>query len=523
MKNKIKIIITILAFLVFPFSANALSVTCSGPGTVTVGQTFTVTISASSDIDTYWNGNAVNYSSNLKSNFGSGSYVEAGASRGVSKTYSFTALSVGNATINQTVSYANQSTDYNDRSQTSSTCNINIVAATSNNSSNNNSGKTQANVSNAVKKKPDPNKSSNNNLKSITIDGVELVPEFNKDTLEYSSTVEGNVEKITINAEVEDGKSYIEGLGEKELQEGLNEFTLVVTAENGNIKEYKISISRKEKNPIEVVINGKKYTVVKKESDLEIPEGFERKTITIKDEEVVAYENKYTNKIIVVLVDEDGDPGFFSYDEKNNKYTRYIELISNQIKLMLIDPNDDIPFKYKKVTFTIDGQKIDGYYYKAKSKFRLVYAINLETGEEGFYQYDMDQKTFQRFYNDQVEEYTVYGKYIMYGAIGVAGLLLILFISVIVLSSKNRKLKKKLKNNIAPKKEVKEEVKEVPKTLTRAERLKLKEQEAPKKEVEEKTTVLELDKTKELTSREQKRLEKEKQKKLKEEANEFLK
>lgn len=558
MKKKIIILSTFLMLLIFPLSAKAVSVRCSGPASVTVGQTVTVTISGSADVDTYWNGSIVNYSSNLRSNFGNGSYVESGAKKSVSKQYSFTALSVGTATVSQTVNYANSETDYNDRSAASNNCTINIVAANSSNSSNNNSGKTQASVSNANKKKPDPNKSSNNNLKSITIEGVELSPEFNKDTLEYGATVEGNIEKITVNAEAEDGKSHIDGLGEKELVEGLNEIVIYVNAENGDVKEYKINITRKEKNPIEVVIDGKKYTVVKKETEMEVPEGFEKKTITINEEEVVAYESKYTSSVLVVLVDEEGNTGFYIYDAKKNTYTRYIEFKSKEIKLMLLEPKEDIPFKYKKSTFTIDGQKINGYCYKAKSKFRLVYGINMDNGDEGFYLYDMEQKTFQRFYNDQLEEYVVYGKYALYIAAGVVGVLLILFISVIVLSTKNRRLKKKLKNSPVEE-EPKEEKKEEPRALTRAERLKMKEEaakaleaeeqkeeekpskkelkrlekEAKLKEKEEKKLAKEEPKEEpsveteespeDFNTKELKRIQKEEAKKLKEEAKDFLK
>ena len=505
MKKKILFLMVLSLFLV-PFKAFAISgsVSCSpGSKIVTVGETFTVTISGRADSSTDWAAADVVNVTGVLSLVGDGgrSFFQQDAGS-FSKTYTIKANAVGSGSVNQLISYTTNPETGEDTSVWSSKCNITVVAANSSNSSNNNSSKTQASISNTTKKKPDPNKSSNNNLKSITIEGVELTPEFNKDTLEYSAIVEGNVEKIFVSAEAEDGKSSIEGLNERTLEEGLNEIILYVHAENGDTKEYKLNITRKEKNPIEVVIDGKKYTVVKKETEMELPDGFEKETIKIQEEDVVAYTNEKAGRTLVVLIDEEGNTGFYIYNSSKNTYTRYIEFKSKEIKLMITEPKEEIPFRYKKSTFTINGQKVNGYYYKSKAKFRLVYGVNMETGEEGFYQYDMEQKTFQRFYNDQVEEYTVYGKYIMYAGIGLVALLLLLFITTISLSIKNRKLKKKIKG----------EIKEEKKPQTREERLKLKEENAKKEEIPTKEEV----DTKAL-KKEEKRLAKEAKLKEKEE------
>ena len=95
----------------------------------------------------------------------------------------------------------------------------------------------------------------NNYLKSLSIDGIKLNPAFNKDKLEYTAVVPGDKEKITIKGELEDDKASVEGLGEVELKEGINRIEIKVTAENGEARKYIISITRKEKNPIEITIN----------------------------------------------------------------------------------------------------------------------------------------------------------------------------------------------------------------------------------------------------------------------------
>lgn len=548
--KKIKIfLLTLLALL--PIGAKAASVHCSAPATAVSGSTFTVRFYGSlGGAGGIWFGQI--YASGNAERVSGDPVFGGEETQNFSRTVTYKAGNPGTASF--TADGVDAASDIEQISD-SDTCTVTIVAANSSNSNNNNKPKTNNN-----NKKPDPNKSSNNNLKSITIEGVELSPEFNKDTLEYSAVVEGDIEKITVNAEAEDSKSNIDGLGEKDLQEGLNEITLYVNAENGDVKEYKINITRKEKNPIIVTIDGKKYTVVKKETEMELPEGYNKETIMINDMEVTAYTNEKVGRTLVVLVDEEGNTGFFIYDNKKDTYTEFKEFDSKKLKILITsNPGEAIPFGYKKITFTINGQKVNGYCYKTSDKFRLVYGVDLESGDEGFYQYDMKQKTFQRYNGHQLKDYVKYAKYALYAAGGLLLLFLIFFVSTISLAVKNRKLKKNNKDEVkeAPKKkeEPKEEVKEETKPLTRSERLKLKEETAKefmnKKELgevsddlsyrelrkqvkqkeKEEMKLAKKEEPKELTDtktevldkRELKRLQKEKERKLKEEADNFLK
>ena len=95
-----------------------------------------------------------------------------------------------------------------------------------------------------VQQQPQVQKSTNNYLKSLSVEGCSISPAFNKDTLEYSCK-DLMIDKITINAEVEDSKAYLTGTGEKELFNGDNNFEVVVTSESGAQKVYKLLINKK--------------------------------------------------------------------------------------------------------------------------------------------------------------------------------------------------------------------------------------------------------------------------------------
>lgn len=88
------------------------------------------------------------------------------------------------------------------------------------------------------------NRSSNNNLSSLSITDGKI--NFNKNTTNYSIIVENKVTNITINANVEDSKSTITGIGSKNLEVYANTFYIVVTAENGSKKTYTIKVNRKD-------------------------------------------------------------------------------------------------------------------------------------------------------------------------------------------------------------------------------------------------------------------------------------
>jgi len=98
-------------------------------------------------------------------------------------------------------------------------------------------------------------KSSNNNLASISIDGL-AISSFNKNTLTYKlETVENSKTSINITAVPEDAKSTITGVGIKTLTAGNNSFNIVVTAENGMQKTYTINVERQAASNEEQIIN----------------------------------------------------------------------------------------------------------------------------------------------------------------------------------------------------------------------------------------------------------------------------
>lgn len=285
--------------------------------------------------------------------------------------------------------------------------------------------------------------STNADLKSLYVDGYEITPEFNKNTLEYELEVENEIDKITIKAGKADGSASVSGTGEKELTEGLNKFNIVVTAEKGNKKTYVINITRKELNPIHVIVDGKDYTVVRKADVMSAPTYYSSTEIEIENELVPAYKSDITGYVLVGLKNENGDISLYRYDDSGDKYILYKQFGAEGVTLIPLDTKELIDDYSKKSSMTINSYEVDVYSKENESSFVLLYGMNASNGEIGWYKYDTKEETLQRYekLSNVVSEEKVDMFFILTIVFTVLSFVTILL--VIVLIAMNSKLRKK--------------------------------------------------------------------------------
>ena len=216
-----KIIFSLFCLLVIPFSVNAASGTIRITGTsqVVIGNTVTINVVLSSktkigswDMDLNYD---KNYLQLISATSEAGGVNMVNSSAGVtskSYTFKFKALKKGNTKISM-ASY--QAFAYEDMSE------MNLSA----------SSKT---VKIMTQEELEATYSKDNYLKSLSVEGFEITPEFNKDVADYSVVVPENTKEITINAAVNDSKSDLSGVGTVEVTQGTNTFQIVVRAQNGS-------------------------------------------------------------------------------------------------------------------------------------------------------------------------------------------------------------------------------------------------------------------------------------------------
>lgn len=432
--KKIKVIlISLFCLLVIPKTVFAASgkINVSGTSTVVVGNNVTVTVTlSSSTLIGSWE-MSLNYDKNylqLRSatSESNGIRMAASTATGVkSKSYTFTfkTLKKGSTSVSVGGYLAYAYADLSEISLSSNSKKINII--------------TQAEL--------EASYSKNNNLASLGVEGFTLTPEFNANTLEYSVIVPEDTKNVNITGTVQDKKASINGVGVQQVNQGNNKFLVTVKAENGSEKTYTINVDVKDENPIEVTVGDKKYTVVKIKENLPIASLYNEYSIKINEFDIPAYKNDYTGLVLVGLKDTEGNISLFIYDDENNSYKEYSELKSSQITIYPLKPEENIE-GYKKGNVKIQDIDVEGFYLNEDSDFFVIYGVNVETGDKGFYMYDKKMQTLIK-YNDELssllsEKIKLY----TYIIIGFISLSVVMLIIIIVLVCKKGKKKKRGKD-----------------------------------------------------------------------------
>ena len=428
MKKKINyLLFTLVLSLAFGLTVSAASFSVSAnKSSVVVGNSVKVTVRVSGAAGWEY---CVNYDSSLfaltsaNSDTG-GKCVKTGSTMtGYSSvTYTFKAKQSGSGTFSLSGAQA-----YNDDGDTIS------------------SSKGSASVTARTQAEIEANYSNNANLSGLRVENYSISPSFSSSVTSYSLEVPNEVESVIIRATKADANASISGTGERSLSEGSNVFKVVVTAQKGNTKTYTININRKELDPINVNVDGKEYTVIQKASSLTAPNYYTESTIEIDGKSVPAFVSDVTKFTLVGLKDEEGNIGLYIYD--NGSYKVYKQITTEAFTFIPLEATEELAGYDKKENIEIKNNKVDAYNVDDDGEFVLIYGMNAQTGNTGWYKYDTKEGTFQRFVDSEgnvlaAESSSDKNIYFIL-TILFAGLSCISIILVICLIAMNSKLRKK--------------------------------------------------------------------------------
>lgn len=445
---KKKIFIILIAFLTFNISVKAGSSLSTSTSNVYNGNSFNVT--ASIDGAATWDVHVTASGPVSGCTISNAGYTSDLSETSKSFTASCQATGTGNININLsgTITNGNGVTSKISGSKNVTVTNAPVVQPQPSNNSN--KGTSQSSNSNK------PSKSNNNYLKSFGVEGYNLSSEFNKDNGDYSVTVPYDTKEVKVIYEKEDDKASISGdEGVKSVSIGENKFTITVTAENGEQRNYTVNVIVEEK-PIIIKKNNDEYSVVTKEEDLpKIDIEHDVITLNIQDTEVKAYRVDSIDYVLVALRDKNNDVKLYKFDsfkddEKEPIYTLYQDINLSGIYLVLTEPKS-IPSGYKKVSIKINGNSVTA--YKKNKGFYLVYGLNTSNNKESFYSYDEGENTLQRYnieeLNDTLKENDNLKKFAFLLCIGlIAAFIIIIIICVKKCENKEaKKLRKEEKKN----------------------------------------------------------------------------
>lgn len=456
MKKIYKIILlSILLFFInlSPLLASSASVSVSSSSNkVVVGKEFTVTfkIKSSSYFGT-WEFTPSYDKGKLKMTSGKASVIGYGKAKEKSFTYKFKAIGTGTSTITvKSVAVRDYSTE-KEMSISKGSKSITIISQS----------------------QLEASYSKNNNLKSLSIDGIKLSPSFNKNTTTYKVTANANTTKVKINGKVEDSKSRVSGLGTHKVSEGENKIKVTVTAQNGSTKTYTIIVNVTDPNPINVTIDNQNYTVVKRESNLDMPNGFEKTTVTINDQKIPGFYNETTKYTLVGLKDQEGDIELYKYDNVTNTYSKYISIDLEKMQIIPLSIDKEFNKDFTKTNIIVDEVEIEAL-RKNESDFYIIHAVDFTTGNDDYYLYDSVTNTMIRYSEEKVKVIDNSSKYLnqisnykkMILLLGVETVIIIVVLIAILFSKirKNKRKRKYLQEKILAEKKKKEEEKIIEET-----------------------------------------------------------
>ena len=275
--------------------------------------------------------------------------------------------------------------------------------------------------------------SSNNNLKALSVSSGKLSPSFDKSKTSYTLDLDASVKSLTVKAVVEDSSAKVSGAKSYKLSSGVNEIKIVVTSEKGTTKTYTITANVVDNNPIKRTVNGSNYTVVKDKDLFTKLDNYEEKEVTIDGVLVPALYSEVTGYTLVGLKDDSGKISMFVYD--NDSYVLYEEFTFSEIRLRPID-TDKVLKGYVKTSVSIEDLVVNGYKKTEDSNYTIFYAMNVETGEDGWYSYEKTENTVQKFYEENDDKSEMMIKVL-------ASITIVLAILIIVVATSKGKGKKK--------------------------------------------------------------------------------
>lgn len=295
-----------------------------------------------------------------------------------------------------------------------------------------------------------PQKSANNALASLTVSAGELTPAFDPSVTDYTLSLPLNSDKLTLTAAPSDSKAKVQGDGEVALQGGVNTLSVLVTAENGDVRTYTITVKVAQAPTLFFDFAGQKLGVVKDVEEVTPPAGFTAaEPISHGGDLLPIWTDASGEKTLVYLVDESAVTGFYLYSETGGVLSPYLPLADGALPYVYTGLPADASAPAGLAACTVDafGRAINGWKYNdpALQGFYVLYLMDAD-GIYGYYTYDSAKDTLQRFngavFTDDGGESLRVPMLYVYIAGGAAAVLLILVIVLACVSgSRGKKLR----------------------------------------------------------------------------------
>ena len=216
----------------------------------------------------------------------------------------------------------------------------------------------------------------------------------------------------------------------------------MVVAQNGSERTYKLVVEVLDKNPIRVKVAEEDLTVVKIASNITMPHSFVSTSVTIDGLEIPGFYNEVLGINLVGLKDSKGNIGLYIY--KDNTYVKYNEITSGNLTIYPLDHSEKVAL-FVDDELTIQNNKIKSMKATFDERYHLLYGKNVESGEEGYYLYDVKDQSLIKYNSNVIDELLEKNERFLIISVIFASIFIISFFAVLYMLNKNSKLKRQLK------------------------------------------------------------------------------
>ena len=151
-----------------------------------------------------------------------------------------------------------------------------------------------------------------------------------------------------------------------------------------------------------ITVSGKSYQFSEDFNSSSIPVGFVETKLSYNGGERKFVRQENGSIVLGYLVDAENKGDFFLYNEEDATFSPYVQVtVSPSTSIVLLENNEGVkvPSGYQKVKLTVNEHEFPAWQDKKNEGFYLVYAMDSK-GTKGFYQYDTEQESYQRYVSD---------------------------------------------------------------------------------------------------------------------------
>lgn len=199
--------------------------------------------------------------------------------------------------------------------------------------------------------------STNNKLKVLRIHCISMKPEFDPEVLEYTVQVDCDTNLLYFNYIAAQKNAVVKMKNNDELLVGENDVRIVVTAESGDKRTYKLNVVKESEDQTRVreqqekgntnidfsvyekqgaiyIQNQYQFQIVDVPDDSVIPSGYVKTTVNIEGKNVPAYtmEKDLENNYLLMYLKGDGtEPALYQYDRMERTIQRYTGTMTQKV------------------------------------------------------------------------------------------------------------------------------------------------------------------------------------------------